>query len=168
MKKSWKESLYDVSCSRFVERNIPIFPIVLGLLSIVCCFIFGMVFDWMLLSTIFFYMFWIIPQLGIELWMLFNAVKSYKKETFLCNKIRNTLLANEGFMCNILIWTVAVAFILIASIIFNPEAPYFMAISFTGVIIILIFGIAISKPISEPFKRKIVYIENENTNVKDN
>ena len=44
MKKTWKERLYDVSRSQFVVRYIPGLLFGLALLSIVCCFVFGILF----------------------------------------------------------------------------------------------------------------------------
>ena len=53
MKKTWKERLYDISCSRFVVRHIPTLPLGLALLSIVCFLVCAILFDGMLFSTIF-------------------------------------------------------------------------------------------------------------------
>lgn len=161
MKKTWKERLYDVSCSRFAVRYIPTLPLGLALLSIVCCLVFGMLFDWMLLSTIFFYMFLFLPVIGLSLSALFDAVRSYNKETFCCNNIRTSLLADECFAANVLFCSFAIVFALVAYIILGDDS-YGSRVTFVGSFLIVGLSIVISKPISKHFKKKITYIENEN------
>ena len=168
MKKTWKERLYNVSCSKFAGKYIPTLPMGLALLSIVCCFGFGILFDWMLLSTILLYMFWILPVVGWFLLGLFEAVRSYNKETFCCNNIMTSLLANESFVGFVLYWPLGIVLILVANIVFVEDSYGFRVTSFGGCFLLAVFSIVISKPISKRFKKKIVYIENENSNVKDN
>ncbi|MBO5179993.1 MAG: hypothetical protein J6B87_06585 [Clostridia bacterium] len=168
MKKTWKERLYDVSCSRFVTRHIPSLLLGVALLSIICYFVFGILFDWIILPTIFLYMFYFLPIIGFGLNILFDAVKSYNKETFCCNKIRNSLLANDSFVCLVLGWTLIIACVLIANIIFGVDSYGFRVMSASGTFLVLALSFVINKSISNHFKRKIIYIENENSKVKDN
>lgn len=165
MVKTWKERLYDISCNRFVEKYIPTLPLGLALLSIVCCFVFGMLFDLMLLSTIFYYMFLFLPIIGFALETLFNAVKNYNKETFCHNKIMNSLLANESFVLYALAWTLIIICVLATYSIFNEDAYILPAHIATFLVVFISY--VIRKPVSRHFKRKIIYIENENSNVKD-
>ncbi len=162
MKKTWKERLHDVSCSRFAVRHIPTLPLGLALLSIVCCFVFGMLFDWMLLSNILFYMFWLLPIIGWSLQALFDAVRSYNKETFCCNNIRTSLLADEWFVGYVLSWVVLIVLFVVTAMIFGDDSYIFRVTSAVGGVLVVGLCIVISKPISKHFKKKIVYIENEN------
>lgn len=168
MKKTWKERLYDVSSSQFAVRHIPTLPLGLALLSIVCCLVFGMLFDWMLLSTILLYMFWILPIIGWSLQALFDAVRSYNKETFCCNNIRTSLLADKWFVGYVLSWVVLIVLFVVTAMIFGDDSYIFRVTSTVGGVLVIVLSIVISNPISKHFKKKIVYIENENTNVKDN
>lgn len=161
MKKTWKERLYDISCSRFVVRHIPTLPLGLALLSIVCCLVFGILFDWMFLSTIFYSMFLFLPVIGFVLDMFFDAVRSYNKETFCYNNIRTSLLADEGIAVNVLFWVFLIVLVLIANVIFGDDSYSFRATSFVGGFIALVLSIVISKPISKHFKKKIVHIETD-------
>ena len=168
MKKTWKEHLYDVSCSRITEKCIPILLIDLGLLSFVCMIAFLFLVECQLLSTFLYGMLFFLPIIGMELRTFFDAVKSYKKEMFLCNKIRNSLLANEAFLSSLLYWSLMTVFSLIVGIIFNPDTYSFRVTVVIGFFLILFLILVICKPISKYFKKKLVYVETENTNVKDN
>ena len=168
MNKTWKERLYDVSRSQFVVRYIPGLLFGLALLSIVCCFLFGNLFNWMLLSTILYDMFYLLPIIGFGLQVLFDAVRSYNKATFCCNKIRNSLLANEWFIFLVLSWTLDIVLIVVANIIFGVDSYGFRVTTVIGVLLVVALSYVISKPFSKHFKKKIVYIENGNSNVKDN
>lgn len=138
MNRTWKERLYDVSCSRITEKYIPVLLIVLGLLSLVCMITFTFMVECQLLST------------------------------FLCNKIRNSLLANEAFLSSILYWPLMIIYILIVGIIFNPDTYSFRVTVCIGLFVTVLLILVICKPISKYFKKKLVYVETENTNVKYN
>ena len=166
MKKTWKDRLYDVSCSRFVARHIPGLPLGLGLLSIVCFFVFTALFESIVLSTIFYYMFYFLPIIGFALETFFGAVKNYNKETFCRNSIMNSLLANESFVIHALGWPLIIICVLVTYSIFKDDSYILPAHIATFLVVLLSF--VISKPISRRFKSKIIYIENENSNVKDN
>ena len=160
MKKTWKERLYDVSCSRFAVRHNPTLPLGLALLSIVCGVVFEMLFDWILLPMIFYYMFLFLPIVGWSLQVLFDAVRSYNKETFCCNNIRTSLLANEFLVIYVLFNSFAIVLALVAYIIFRDDS-YGARVTFVGSFLLLGLSIVISKPISKHFKKKIVHIEKD-------
>lgn len=160
MKKTWKEQLYNVSCSRFAVRYIPTLPLGLALLSIVCSLVFGMLFDWMLLSTILVYMFWFLPIVGWSLQLLFDAVRSYNKETFCCNNIITSLLADESVVCWVLFYPFLIVLASVAYIIFRDDS-YGTRVTFVGSFLLFGLNIVISKPVSKHFKKKIVHIETD-------
>ena len=158
MKKTWKERLYDVSCSRFAVRYNPTLLLGLALVSIVCGLVFEMLFDWMLLPTILYYMFWFLPIIGWSLSALFDCVRSYNKETFCCNNIITSLLANESIVWWVLFWPFLIVLALVAYIIFGDDSQV-SGMIFLGSFLLSGLSIAISKPISKHFKKKIVHIE---------
>jgi len=156
MKKTWKEQLYDVSCSRFVVRHIPSLFLWLTLLSIIGVFVFAILFDCILLSTILYYMFWLLPIIGIGLHVLFDAVRSYNKEAFCRNNICNSLLANESFVFLALSWTLVIVLIVVASIIFGVDSYGFRVTTAIGGLLVVAFSYVISKPFSEHFKKNLL------------
>lgn len=168
MKKTWKERLYDISCSRFVTRYFPLLYPGLALLCFICVFISPFLSDSENLPVILLYSALILPLVGMGFEAIFNAVQKYNKETFLSNKIGNLLLANE-WVASVCMYTLIMypLFMLAIDIVFDDA--YILRVSnMIGGMLAAIFSIAISKPISKCFKNKLVYVEIENNTLKEN
>ena len=162
MKKTWKERLYNVSCSRFAVEHIPTLHMGLALLSIVCAFVFEILFECTLLSEILYNMFWILLIIGWSLRAFFYSVRSCNKETFCCNNTRKSLLADELFVGYVLSWVFFIVLVQVAMDIFGIDSYGFRVTFVIGCLLVVPLSNAISKPISKHFKKKIIYTENEN------
>lgn len=166
MKKTWKERLYDVSSSSFVERYIPFLSIGLGITCIACSIVTLFLPVSVLVPAILLCLAVILPIAVKVIETIFEAVRSYSRETFLCNKVRHALFANE--------WIVSLVAAIILSPIFvvivdSVSYVYIQrASSIIGAWLAIAISVTINKPISKYFKKKLVYVENENANVKNN
>ena len=166
MENNWKERMYDISCSSFVVKYIPLIAIGLGLLCLICMIISLFLFDSVLLIATLSYLTVILPIAVKVFDTIFEAVRSYNKETFLCNKINHLLFANEWIVSLMFVVILSPIFMLIVDSIFNGSNIQ-RASNILGAMLSIVFGVAISKPISRHFKRKIIYIENENIEIQE-
>ena len=164
MKKTWKERLYDVSCSSFAEKHIP--QLLIGL-SLVCmiawlpvCMISAIfLFDCQLLVTILCILAVVLLIGGMGVGDLFDVVKTYNKETFLRNKIRNILLADQSLVTYISILSLMIVVNFVAAIVFKDNDRLFRVTTLGASIPVGFLALGISKLISNNFKKKIAHIE---------
>ncbi len=166
MKKSWKERLYDfsVSCSVEKKKNIPLIWITVGFICFVCSIVSFLLFKCVILLRILLYSSFILPILGMELMVVLVAIKSYNKETFLCNKVRNLLFANNLFVGTMLIFCPCITYFPISIALFPVDATRVTATVIA--LFMLIFSIVFSNPNYKHIKKKIVYVETDVNKLK--